>query len=224
MPAGSCPICNGMGGGATAPKRPDVRKSGEMSWSECFAMGLRMKADKLHRQQAIQARIDAQSALLQLQTKLANAAARLQMMADMVHKSFPSPINKIIPAVIKNIALPVLKLSQTLLNFTNNLVQNTAKFFTSIKENLQGVQEKLAAIFGELINAKEKSLSERFKTARKKIFSIFFKGETEEEIEIKQIEESEREAELKKVKDSLLNLNNYKSEIEEAENDHNSAV
>lgn len=224
MPAGSCPICNGMSGGGAISKRNDVRKPGEMSWSECFAMGLRLKADKLHRQQLIQQHIEAQRIQLQLQEKLYNATIKLERLTELANKLLPSPVNKIAATTLKYLALPVLKTLLTINNFTQTINQNIQNIFAGIKENLQGLQEKLAAIFGEIFNAKEKNISERLKLARKKIFSIFFKGETEEELEIKEIEKSEREIELKKVKDTSLNLTKYKKEIKETQDEHSCTI
>ena len=59
MPAGACPICNGMSSASAPKKDVNVRKAGEMTWSECFAMGLRMKADKQRKLQILQDRRDA---------------------------------------------------------------------------------------------------------------------------------------------------------------------
>ncbi|WP_286006575.1 hypothetical protein, partial [Ligilactobacillus aviarius] len=72
-----------MSGGGAISKRNDVRKPGEMSWSECFAMGLRLKADKLHRQQLIQQHIEAQRIQLQLQEKLYNATIKLERLTEL---------------------------------------------------------------------------------------------------------------------------------------------
>lgn len=212
MPAGSCPICTGMGGG-TANKRQDVRKAGEMTWSECFAAGLRIKANKLHQQQVIQAHIDAQRAMLQAQSKLADTIIRLERLADMAAKNFPEPVNKL-ASVITKLAIPIVKAAQKFLNIVQNFTTNISQFVNNLKERFEGIQEKLAAIFGEFKNAKEKSLSERFKIARKKVFRILF-GEIDEEIkELEEIEELDREMDLKLVKESLLDLKKYKEEVE----------
>ena len=49
LPLGSCPICNGMGGGGM--KKADFSaKPGEMSWNECAAIGAFLKAQKLAQQ------------------------------------------------------------------------------------------------------------------------------------------------------------------------------
>ncbi len=214
MPAGSCPICNGMGGGGGAPKRADVRKAGEMSWSECFAMGQRMKADKLQQQQAIEARQSLQATLLQAQSKLADAVTKMERMADMVTKNLPEPANKL-SALITKIALPVLKIAQKLLNVVQNITSNIAQFVNNLKERFEGIQDKLAAIFGEFKNSKDKTISDRLKTARKKIFSLLF-GEIDEELkELEEIEAKDREMDLKTVKDSLLDLRKYEKEVED---------
>lgn len=215
MPAGSCPICNGMGSGATANKRLDVRKPGEMSWSECFAMGLRMKADKLHKQQLIQDRRDAHLALLKLQEQISDKLQKIERLAEMFSKFMPKPLSKFVALSIKLVTVPLLKLAQTVVNFTQNMILNLNQFIKNFKENISGVQEKLAAILGEFINSKEKSLSERFKLARKKVFAFLLSEVTEEEIKIKEIEKQEMNLESKKIKDSLLNLNKYKQEVDD---------
>ena len=223
MPAGSCPICNGMGGGATANnKRLDVRKVGEMSWSECFAMGLRMKADKMHKQQIIQDRRDAHLALLRLQEQISDKLLKMGRLAEMFSKFVPKVVVRPLTNIVRFIGIPLLKFAQVVVGTAQNIVVNLSQFVRNMKENIQGVQEKLAAIFGEFLNAKEKSLEERFKLARKKVFAFFFgKTSEDEEIEIKEIEKQEMELELKKVKDSLMNLNKYKKEVDD---ERNSAV
>ncbi len=221
MPAGSCPICNGMGGGVSN-KRPDVRKSGEMTWSECFAMGLRMKADKLHMQQIIQDRRDAHLTLLKLQEQLADKLRKIEMLNEVFSKFMPQRVANVVTNIIRFVAVPVLKMTQSFVNFVQNIAVNLSQFVKNLKENIQGVQEKLAAIWGEFINSKEKSIFERLKLARKKVFVFLFgKASEDEEIIIKEIEKQDMELELKKVKDSLLNLSKYKEEVE---NELNSAV
>ncbi len=221
MPAGACPICNGMGSGVSN-KQQNVRKAGEMTWSECFAMGLRMKADRLHKQQIIQERRDAHLALLRLQEVLSARLQKLENLKIVFERFLPAPVAKIANGVVNIIAIPIIKIVQKLTSIMQNLNINLQQMITTLKENIQGAQEKLAAIFGEIFNSKEKFLSERFKLARKKVFAFLFDKITEDnEIEIKEIEKEEVELELKKVKDSLLNLNNYKQEVED---ELNSAV
>lgn len=213
MPAGSCPICNGMGGGVSN-KRQDVRKAGEMTWSECFAMGLRMKADKLHRQQVIQDRRDAHLALLKFQEQLADKLCKIEMLSEVFSKFMPQPVARGMTNIVRFVVVPILKISQSFVILVQNIAVNLSQFVKTLRENIQGVQDKLAAIFGEFVNAKEQSISERFKLARKKVFAFLFgKVSEEEEIEIKEIEKQEMELELKKVKDSLLNLSKYKEEV-----------
>ena len=215
MPAGSCPICNGMGGGAFN-KQQNVRKAGEMTWSECFAMGLRMKADKLRQQQIIQDRRDAHLTLLKLQSLLFDKLNKLQLLTEVLNKFLPSPVSRVVVFVAKIVLVPVIKTLQVMSNLVQNISANLSQIVNTVKETIQGVQDKLVALFGEFINAKEKSLEERFKLARKKVFTFLFgKTSEEEEIEIKEIEKQEMELELRKVKDSLLNLNNYKHEVED---------
>ena len=213
MPTGSCPICNGMGGASTK-RNPNQRKAGEMTWSECFAMGLRMKADKQRKLQIIQDRRDARIALLKAQEAISNKIQKLDMMAIMFNKTLSKPIAKIAITTIKFIAIPLLKFTNLILNNIQTIQSYINNFTNQIKENIQIVQEKLSAILGELFNSKEKSISERFKIAKKKFFEFLF-GKSEENFEIKEIEKQENELELKKVKDSLLNLNKYKQEVED---------
>ena len=44
LPAGACPVCSGMGGGGSA-KKADPAPKNEMSYAECYAIWMRMKAD-----------------------------------------------------------------------------------------------------------------------------------------------------------------------------------
>lgn len=217
MPAGACPVCNGMGSASAPKKDNNVRKAGEMTWSECFAMGLRMKADKLRQQEMLEVRRDMQVSLLQLQTKMADAQRKLEMISDMM-KNYPIPIKKVAEFTIKNLALPIIKLATNAISGLQNILTKTVQFFTNLKEQIQGIQDKLAAIFGELFNAKEKSIAKRFKTAGKKIFSLFFQEKPDEELEILEIERQEENLKLKNI---LKEIKKYPNEVA---NEANSTV
>ena len=221
MPAGACPICNGMGG-ASAKKSQNVRKPGEMTWSECFAMGLRMKADKLHKQKLIQDRRDMHLASLKLQEVLSDKNQKLLMLLETISKTFPAPVAKILSVPVKVLFIPILKVMNFVVINFQNLQVNIANFVENMNKFMQGVQEKLAAILGEFVNAKEKTLFERFKLARKKVFGLFFsKSVDDEEISIKEIEREEMYLSLRKIKDMSFELSKYSQEVE---NELDSAV
>lgn len=190
LPAGACPICSGMGGGA-AKKADFSAKPGEMSWNECAAIGAFLKAQKAA-QQAREADFQKHVQTLQnFQKTMANASQKAVQFAQMVQNSLPAIIAKPIAFVANNIIASSL-------NFIQNIPTNIANFVNNITEKLADVASKLTAVYGELKAAISEKLAKpiaRFKEKIKSLFKIFKSSETEDED--KKVDEAKRTFELK---------------------------
>lgn len=216
MPLGACPICNGMGGGGGGSARKAAKPSNEMSWDECYAVWQQiLKAQQLTQQKRDMAQAQL-NAPVNFTSKLQNAAQKIanfaERLADFVQKtqSMPKIIAKPL-ALVAKIAIPVL-------NVLKNIPILVEKATNFVKEKLADISDKLNAVFGELKNAVEKKISDKFKDYKKKIKSLF--GIFEPEEEDKKIEEEKRIFELKTVFQSIHNkLFNKKELIDERQSD-----
>ncbi len=189
LPIGSCPICNGMGGGG---KKADFSaKPGEMSWNECAAIGAFLKAQanaKAQRQS------DIQNYAIQLQTfqaAMVSAHAKIAQMSQLISNTMPAIIAK-----------PVNLILNTIIGGTINLIKNIPTIISTTIQNLHqklaDISDKLTAMMGELKAAIDKKISETFNEFKKKVKSLFsiFKP-LDAENEEKQIDETKRTFELR---------------------------
>lgn len=203
LPAGACPICNGMGGGGGGAAKKADRPSGEMSWDQCYAVWQQMlKAKDL----AAQKKHDALQAQMQppmnFAAKLENAALKIASLADrlinFVQKTQTSStiMSKTLTIAAK-LAIPVL----TVLQNVATLAQKAVNF---VKEKFVDISDKLNAIFGELKNSMEKKISDRLKDFKKRFKSLFGVVEPDDlDDEEKQVEEAKRLFEFKTVLHSI---------------------
>ena len=173
LPPGACPICSGGGGGIKKMDRNTRRHPGEMTWNECFAMGLMMKAAKARKEAAAE---HAEQVALQ--------NAQLSKMHSKFVKSFVNFVSNIPGAktfakLSNKVAKNIAKLTTPISNFINKQIQNIK---TGFKNVIADISDKIAAIFGEEKLAKLKNLEKFAKNAKEKILSIFgFVEETEKE-------------------------------------------
>lgn len=198
LPAGACPICNGMGGGGGATKKADLR-AGEMSWDECYAVWQQMlKAKDLAQQKRNEALQSQMQNQISFTSKLENVAQKIanlsEKLVNFVQKTQANPtIKSKLLALTAKIAIPIL-------NVLKNIPIFAQKAITFIKEKLTDISDKLNAVFGELKNAVEKKISERLKDFKKKFKSIFGIFEPEEiEDEEKKVEKNKRVFEFKNI-------------------------
>ena len=206
LPLGACPICNGMGGGATrAHEKP---KAGEMSWEQCYAIGQMMKAQK-------QANVQAEQALQAAQMQ--KFAQNLAAMKNAVLSVIPAPVANVFNGMKNFLMTPVSALGGKIANMAQNLGARIADFAQNIKEKFVNITDKLAALFGETKAAIEKKISEKFKELKKKAFNLFGIGfvDNEEDEEVKKIEERNRQEEMKKIHPFSLEIKG-----QEAQNEH----
>lgn len=203
LPAGACPICNGMGGGGGGSAKKADRPSGEMTWDQCYAVWQQMlKAKDL----AAQKKHDALQAQMQtpmnFAAKLENAALKIASFADrlinFVNKTQTSStiMSKMLTIAAK-LAIPVL-------NVLQNVATLAQKAVNFVKEKFVDISDKLNAIFGELKNSMEKKISDRLKDFKKRFKSLFGVVEPDDlDDEEKQVEEAKRLFEFKTVLHSI---------------------
>lgn len=191
LPIGSCPICNGMGGGGGMKKADFSAKPGEMSWNECAAIGAFLKAQanaKAQRQN------DIQNYAIQLQTfqaSMDSARARVAQMSQLISNSMPAIIAKPVTLILSTIIGGTINLIKNIPTIISNTIQN-------LHQKLADISDKLTAIMGELKAAIDKKISETFNEFKKKVKSLFSIFKTlDAENEEKQIDETKRTFELR---------------------------
>jgi len=177
LPPGACPICSGGAGGTTA------KKSGQMSWSECYAIGQAMKAakqralDNAKMDQLIQARTSA----LQKQTNVIN--------------------NRNIPNFTKALPLPVQNtinnLKQVIAKNINRLSDTVIKQIGVLREKIELLMNKfssaaarLASELGELKNKIKDNIDKNIQKIKKKLSK--FLDLVDELLEENEIEETDK--------------------------------
>ena len=169
LPPGACPICSGAGGGGGS--RRMEKAPGEMSWDECFAVGQMLKAQKLAQQKkdiAMQAQLHAP---LNTQGKLENIAQKMAGFIERLTNFTQKPQQ--LPAIIAKPLVFIAKLALPGLNILKDIPILINKAINFAKEKLADITDKLNAVFGELKNANEKKISEKFKDFKKKFKSLF---------------------------------------------------
>lgn len=173
LPLGACPICNGMGGGG-AKKADFSAKPGEMSWSQCAAIGAFLKAQKMAQQAREQDAVTFAQKAQAFQNAMMNNSQRLANIAQMITQTMP-PI----------IAKPVNFVLNTILGGAVRMIANVANFVMTVQQKLADISDKLTAIMGELKASIEKKISENFKVLKKKIKRLFMIFQPVEETENK---------------------------------------
>lgn len=200
LPLGACPICNGMGGGGGRTDRHTARKSGELTYAQCAAIGARMQMERELKEANLKnLKAEFQLANLKLQTnkfidKLQNNLAQIQ-------NALPAGLSKAFGNVVNNVISPMLNIIRNI----PNTIQSIANFINEFRGQIISTMEKLTAIVGEVKNFISAKIKEEFNKIKKKILSLFGfyiieSGEDEEilrEIEIR---------EAKKIKNLLLRL------------------
>ncbi|MCM1265261.1 MAG: hypothetical protein NC200_03595 [Candidatus Gastranaerophilales bacterium] len=164
LPPGACPICSGMGGGASKVQTADFSaKPGEMSWNECAAIGAFLKSI----QNARMAReADFQKHLINIAKFEADMAKTAQQLNQFIQAMSQNTLTKPIAFVAQKMVLPVV---EAMKNMPTNVLNAMAKFANKLAD----ISDKLAAIYGELKAAVNKKISDLSKKIKKKLFSIF---------------------------------------------------
>ena len=211
LPRGACPICSGMGGGGGSVSKDSKPKANEMSYDQCYAVWMHMKAQK---QVKIQNAAAFNAAFLGNVSQ--NLAGRIANIAQKV-ADFAQKLNSEHPILAKPITFVAQKLVVPMLNVAKNIANVVSKAAEFVKQKLADISDKLNAIFGELKNFSLKKLSEKFHNFRKKVgsFFAFIHPEKANEEENK-LEEEKRIFDMKNLFKKLQkNLLNKKEEVKD---------
>lgn len=205
LPLGACPICNGMGGGGGAKKADFSAKAGEMSWSQCAAIGAFLKAQKMAQQAREQDAVTFAQKAQAFQNALMNTSQQIAAIAKGFTQNTPAIIAK-----------PVNFILNTVLGGAVRMIANVVNIVQNIQQKLVDISDKLTAMMGELKASIEKKISEAFNGFKKKVKSLFtiFKPF---DVEEKQIDETKKAFELKTfIHDLYKNLmDENKKDLEE---------
>lgn len=214
LPPGACPICSGAGGGGggSAKKADFSAKAGEMSWSDCAAMGQVLKNQamaKTRNEQAIQSQI---ISAINFERNVANFAQRVTNFVLSIQSTIP-------PALARPIGFIAMKLLVPVLNLLKDIPLNIQKTIAQLAEKIVDISDKLAAMYGELKNSIEKKISDKLNNFKKKASSFFGLFGTQEPVdEEKKVEEEKRIFELKTIFKSLQENFNKKGQKLDDEN------
>lgn len=210
LPPGACPICNGMGGGGGS-SRVNEHKPGELTWSQCYAIGQMMKAQKLAKEEA-QA-----EALAQAQKSMVIATAQFaQQMRELMMKFLPAPVSNAVISAANNVIMPAVRFVQNIFNSLQTTLNNVLNI---VKEKFAEITDKLTAMLGEMKAAVEKKISDKLRELKKKIFNLFGLSEADNEDEEKRVEEEKRLFDLKNLKETIFNSKNIEEESNEEKED-----
>ena len=212
-PAGACPICNGGGGGMKSSK--DVRRNpGEMTWNECYALGLILKQRALEKQHALQ-QAQANQALSQQNRMFAKAAAALSSFNAAISASLAKLTQNIKNRDFKNIFNDMKAGFKAAAQNISNAIKTAIQ---TVKEKLADVSDKIAAMLGEMKNAIEKNIADGMKNMLKKLTSLF--GFAKSESTTNESEENSERERLLKYKQ--VNRKDFSQEnMQENEDDNN---
>ena len=209
FPAGSCPICSGMGGGSKQDKNKP-RVAGEMSYNECLAQWHRMQAKK---EAKIQERLDR---IEQAQNQL--LLNRIMAGLDKISKNINDFINKIelMPKIIKApIKIFINVIIKPILNIISKIPEIIKNIQTSISNFISSVSEKMASILGEMKNF----INFQFENKLKKPIKLFLSLFTEEEENKEENEEIEK-LKLRELKKVLKGIFRKKQKNKEDKNEN----
>ena len=161
LPLGSCPICNGMGGGSM--KKADFSaKPGEMSWNECAAIGAFLKAQKLAQQTRQQDAIN-----------YAQRLASFQKNLDKIQQNIINFNTNLQAHLPKIISTPIIFITQNLIQKPLILIQNIPQIFTNLHTKIADITSKITSVLGEIKTAINKKIDEKLSEFKKKIKSLF---------------------------------------------------
>lgn len=190
LPLGACPICNGMAGGNSTTKRDIPRNVGEMTYNQCAAIGVMLKAQKLAKEQAKIAQQNHLQSLMEFSKNLVKVHQRLTDLMALITKTTPliisKPVNFVLNIIQKVIIVPLLGNGQG-----EGLIQTFVQKFVDISD-------KLTAVYGELKAAIKEKTQKFISDIKKKLKSIFFVfGADETDDEEKKIDEAKKIFDLK---------------------------
>lgn len=168
LPMGACPICSGGGGGSSKPM-DNVRKPGEMSWSQCFAAGQLMKQAEARAEAKLQSPLNNILLAERLSRSISNYTNNVQQLISILRNTLPPAMAKTLDILNQVIITPFLNLLAKI----PKVIQAFQNAMENIRNSLLNVAEKLTAFFGEIKNFVNKKISDFTKKATKKLFAFF---------------------------------------------------
>lgn len=191
LPLGACPICSGMQGGGGGGGAKATRK-GEMSWDQCYAMGLVMKSQTQRAEATKQFEMNGFMAAIARSRVVQAIAKQVANIAAFIQTNISQPISNFVGKVTNTITRPFKRAFNAMANSTIARGIKTAANF--VKKGLINISDKIAATIGEPMTAVANFLSENWRKIKPKRF-IFFsevdtgmeQGDQDEEVELKRI-------------------------------------
>ncbi len=203
LPLGACPICNGMGGGGSRVAHKEPPKTNkEWSYMKCLIAGQMMRgqeAQKATSQAIFQSQLNFAKEVRQ---NVQAFAVKVQNLALQVYNSLPPQLQVVFAQVTAKVLMPLVKMVSKL----PVIIEKVEQFINNIKGQIQGVCEKLTAIFGEIKGFVEKKLQENLKKLTKKILAFFVFGTDEDNYKNDKELEIFKSRELRKIKNAILRL------------------
>jgi len=183
LPPGACPICSGGGGGVAKMDRNTRRHPGELTWNECYALGQMMKAAQARKELAELQHQNAQLQNLQAQQRAEKFAQIFSSINNFI-SNIP-----ILKKSVNFIQSTVAKLSNVIHRQTQAVLH---KFTSGIKNIINDISDKLAAILGEEKLAKMKNIEKFIERAKNKLLTFLgIIAKTREEEETSEIVKQE---------------------------------
>lgn len=203
LPAGACPICNGMGGGSKKDKAVEKKDPGEWSYAKCLSVGMQMKAAKAHSQETQQMFEKQMQNALRAQQKIFEFIDKAQSLLQSIQAKLPPELQGIFNNTVNAIINPILNLIAKI----PQGLEKINEFINNIRSQLLGAMEKLNAIIGEIKNFIERNVVEKFKRLTKRIikfFNIF--GANEENYKNDEEIETLKARELRKIHATIMRI------------------
>ncbi|MBQ3642116.1 hypothetical protein II906_09375 [bacterium] len=179
LPPSACPICSGgMAGGGK--KMQDVAtkpmKASQWSYMKCYAAGIAMRAQE-NRVQNAKNFIEKQFELAdKIRISMNNFRERISEAMKKIQNSFPPVIANTARFVMNIFVNPIL-------NFANKipeLIEKFANFQKNAHEIIKNIQDKIAAVLGDIKNFIQRKIVDNFRQKAKKFF-LFFMSNIEDE-------------------------------------------
>ncbi len=179
FPVGSCPICNGAGGGVSRDKnKPRVK--GEMSYNECLAVWRKMQAQK-------QEKLNQKEELFQraLDKLIKNRELFTPTkILDKIIEPLPKILKNPVKVVLLPIIIPVIKIPV--------VIKAAQVVFINITNFISTITEKLSSLIGEGKNF-IKGFFDKNKIKKKiKILLSLFVEEKVQEVEKEETDKNDK--------------------------------
>ena len=178
LPPSACPICSGgmaSGGAKRINDKPATKpiRSGQWSYMKCYAAGLAIKAQNTREQNAKNFIEKQYEIAAKFKENIANFREKIAKTIKDFQNSIPQNFSNLVQFAISFVISPILNLVEKL----PVVIQRIADFEQNLIKLIQNIQDKLAAIIGDIKNFINRKLVENLKK-RAKNFFLFFMPDT----------------------------------------------